>query len=312
MAIEGRNRLLNQFLRIEIHHIGGLPIDPLPQRLELRHRQLLIIHLELHIIATAILHHHSLPIADDIKESEKRFTISLHFLRQLDLLAFLIFIVGFCEMTIIIDVVLPNQTIIDDRCQALIDSHLISVLIFQRLIFQEILRHFLRTVSHSLGDFLLQPSGKALITLAGDDSEEIHLLHLFPQLLGIHALARLVHAKTQTAAHLLALAHIAGTLLQRANLEHIGIIPALPQRRVRENETHRRTLRVPIQKQLLILHDEIVSIHIIGGGLLALHRGVHHLPLLIDGEIAGMRLLHRNRTQIGKIRVISDAELPLA
>lgn len=54
IPVERINRLLNQFLCIKIYHIDGFGTNSLPQGLEFRHRQLVVIHLQLYILVMGI------------------------------------------------------------------------------------------------------------------------------------------------------------------------------------------------------------------------------------------------------------------
>ena len=54
-------------------------------------------------------------------------------------------------------------------------------------------------------------------------------MHIVSENIGIHALTVLIDAKTQTAPDFLPLANLAAALFQRANLEHVRVIPAFAQ-----------------------------------------------------------------------------------
>ena len=80
------------------------------------------------------------------------------------------------------------------------------------------------------------------------------------------ALALLVHRQAHPAPDLLALFYVRDGLVQRADLEDIGVVPALPQGRMGEDESHRL---VEGQQALLGVHDQLVGFAI----LLGLARG---------------------------------------
>ena len=99
---------------------------------------------------------------------------------------------------------------------------------------------------------LLQAVGEVVVALVRDDGEHVRLWV-------VQALAILVHAQAQTAADLLALGQVVLCLDERADLEHVGVVPALLERGVAEDE---RDVLVRIlavwegDERLLLLHDE--------------------------------------------------------
>ncbi len=79
-------------------------------------------------------------------------------------------------------------------------------------------------------DLFLEGGSKLGKALVGHDVKDIDILVL-------DAFTVLVHAQAQATAHLLA-AGKGGLLLdQGADLKHVGVVPAFPQRRVGENKT---------------------------------------------------------------------------
>ena len=90
----------------------------------------------------------------------------------------------------------------------------------------------------------------------------------------LHALAVLIDTQAQTAPDLLAAGKYGLLLDQCANLKHIWIVPALFQRRVREDEA-KRALKA--EQPFLVPHDRIVGIVVRGGIAL----GVFQVTLLI-------------------------------
>ena len=129
-------------------------------------------------------------------------------------------------------------------------------------------------------ELLLQAVGELVVALVRDDGEHVRL--------GIvQALAVLVHAQAQTAADLLALGQIVLCLNERADLEHVGVVPALLERGVAENE---RDVLVRIlavregDESLLFLHDELEGPGVVGGAGGSLR--VLELTLLVLCEVA--------------------------
>ena len=106
------------------------------------------------------------------------------------------------------------------------------------------------------------------------------------------------------------LANLAAALFQCTNLEHIRVVPAFAQCGVRENETHRGLFGITIQKQLLILHDQVIGVNIIGCAFLLVGKlAVSHLALFVNGEVTGMGVMGGNCVQIPYVVFVSDFPL---
>ena len=101
-----------------------------------------------------------------------------------------------------------------------------------------------------------------------------------------HAQPVLVHGQTQAAADLLPLLDGTSGLVEGADLEDVGVVPALAQGRVAEDEAQRLIHR---QQPLLLLHDQVVDL-IVGLGVAP--RVLEH-ALLVLGEVAVVELVHR-------------------
>ena len=127
-------------------------------------------------------------------------------------------------------------------------------------------------------NLFLKGRGKFGKALVGHDVKDIDVLVL-------DALAVLVHAQTQATAHFLAAGKGGLLLNQGADLEHVGIVPAFPQRRVGENKPQ-RTLKA--EKPLLVPHDGVVGV-IVGLGVAL---GVLQASFLVLREVAVMYLAY--------------------
>ena len=120
-----------------------------------------------------------------------------------------------------------------------------------------------RTVGNCFGKLGLKSLGKAIVAFTCDYRQDIDGVNIIAQYIGIHALAILIDTKAQTASDFLPLAHFTAALFEGTNLEHIRIVPAFAKRRVGEDKSHRRTFRFTIQQQLLVLHNQIISVNIV-------------------------------------------------
>ena len=147
----------------------------------------------------------------------------------------------------------------------------------------------LRTGRQRVTDVLLQRSDEVLVALAGHHGEHVHVMDDGGM---VHAVAMLIDGQAQASADFLAAGDGVVAVLERADDEHVGVVPAFAQRRVREDEAHRLIQR---QKALLVLQDEVVGLHIVGqarvfAALLDVRVNVA-LGLLVDGEVAAVGAL---------------------
>ena len=139
-------------------------------------------------------------------------------------------------------------------------------------------------------DLFLEGGSKLGKALVGHDVKDIDILVL-------DAFTVLVHAQAQATAHLLA-AGKGGLLLdQGADLKHVGVVPAFPQRRVGENKPQ-RTLKA--EKPLLVPHDGVVGV-IVGLGVAL---GVLQASFLVLREVAVMYLAHICGESLSEERIL--------
>ena len=77
-----------------------------------------------------------------------------------------------------------------------------------------------------------------------------------------------------------------------------------------ENETHRGLFGITIQKQLLILHDQVIGVNIVRCAFFFVGElTVSHLALFVNGEVTSMGIMGRNRVQIPYVVFISNFPL---
>ena len=149
---------------------------------------------------------------------------------------------------------------------------------------EESLGHGLGALAQGCPDVALQGAGEVAVALGRDDGEGVHALDLgLAQGLQVLALALAVDAQAQAAPHLLALAGLRVGVLEGADLEHVGVVPALAQGGVREDEPGRL---VEGEQALLVPQDEVVSALVVGLVASALDLGVRRPALPVDGEVA--------------------------
>ena len=169
----------------------------------------------------------------------------------------------------------------DGGGRSLVDDLLIAMFVFDNLADEQFHCYSAGTVGDRFGHLRLQPLSERVVAFTGNDSENVDVMHVVAKDIGIHSLAALVDAQAQTAPHLLPLADITAALLQGANLEYIWVVPALPQGGVGEDEPHWGANRVAVQQQLLVLHNQLIGAHIVGGRFLAANLGVDHFAFAV-------------------------------
>ena len=136
----------------------------------------------------------------------------------------------------------------DSRSSILIDDLFIAMLIFDNLSNEKFNCNGTGPVGNRFGHFCLQALSKRIITLTGNDSKDIDITHIVTEYIGIHPLATLINTKAQAPSNFLTLADITAALFQSTNLEHIRVIPSLPQGGMRKDKSYRRTRRITIQQ----------------------------------------------------------------
>ena len=130
-------------------------------------------------------------------------------------------------------------------------------------------------------DLPLQVLGELLVALRGHYRERIDVK-------ATPASALLIDAQAQPAPDRLPPFPLAPHVAQAADLEHVGIVPALAQRRVGEDEPERL---LQAQEPLLVPHDQVVgTFGVVAVGLVALP-GVGPATRAVGGEVAIVNLL---------------------
>ena len=98
--------------------------------------------------------------------------------------------------------------------------------------------------------FLLQILGETFITFVGNHGQHIHALIA-------HAFAVLVHCQPQPAPDFLPFFNDRAGFVERANLEYIGIVPALFQCGMGKDKTQRAGER---KQRFLIAHNQMIGV----------------------------------------------------
>ena len=185
-----------------------------------------------------------------------------------------------CQHSFVINIVLTYKGIVDSTCLCKVETSISAVGFSIRLTLKQVWSDDDGSVATSFSHFRLEFLGKVIITLAGDDCEDIGIKDVITQHISILSFTILVHAQTHTTTNLLTLLCLVVGVLQGAYLKNIWIIPTFLQCRVREDEAYWLFQR---QQAFLVLHDKVKSTFLILALLVA---RVNGFPLLVHREIA--------------------------
>ena len=285
--------------RVKGDHIGVLVIDPLPEVLKLflikslvqlilrcLRRPRIRNHRAQHTLVIDCLHEAMDPLRHGHESLRQRLERPRRKCRAIVLR----------HMVIIVDVVMTQEVFIDGTRLRFIKLNHRTIHCLHRLSGKVGLRRRLRTIVQLRLHLLLQIADEPRIALARDHRQHIHLMHCIPQQCPIHPLSPLIDRETQASAHLLPLRRHTRRVLERTDLEHIRIVPALAQRRVGENHARRLIER---EQPLLILQDQIIRRNIVRQIRAASETAVHRASrFLVNAEIARVYLLYRHIIQI--------------
>ena len=117
LRVQRGNGLLHQLIGIKVHHIDRAGIDALPQGLELRHCQLVVIHRQLHVVGTRVFRHHGLGVVDGIQDLEDGCGELLHVLCHLNRVVGLVRIIFVRQCTSLVDIAVHTQIQPDLTCR---------------------------------------------------------------------------------------------------------------------------------------------------------------------------------------------------
>ena len=246
---------MDKVSRLKVHFVVGLDIDALPQFLELFFLKLLFLEVSL-LRFTGIVYLYRLWIKDVIQCLSNTLFDVIKLVAEVERFGLPFLKEGIGKLAIVIHIVTLDELVV--YLAGIIYSylHFVAVCRFINMVHKKCRSNDHRTVAHHIGYFVLQLFGKLLIAFTGYHGQYIGVEYCGPQHIGVLTLTVFVHAKTHTTPHFLTLIGLIGTVLQRANLEHIGVIPPFFQSRVREDETCRF---FKTQQPLLVLHNQVVG-----------------------------------------------------
>ena len=206
-AVDVRNRLPNQLFRIKIHRIGVFVVDRLPELLELCLFKPVVQRIFQHFRLVAILKHrleHTVIINCLHKRVHALFNGLQRFRHRCKCSGLHIVPVVLRDVILLIHIVVADKVLINRPCLMVI--HLDSFAIQPDGLAGKIcnVRLAWAVIQHCFG-LLLQSVYKSCIALAGNNSQDVDILHLISQHFRIHAVSVLIHAQTQTTAYFLPL-----------------------------------------------------------------------------------------------------------
>ena len=172
--------------------------------------------------------------------------------------------------------------------------------------FEIIDRGLCRTFTQSVFGLFLQSINERTVVLVGDDGQFVGVMYGIAQAFLVHAVAVIINADSQTATDFLPFGGAGIGVTQRADLEHIGIVPTFAQGRMGEDESCRL---IETQQAFFVLQNQVVSRDVVRCILAAFHLTINRMAFLVDGEIAVVYLCSRETTQVSLIIVLKQSQV---
>ena len=85
------------------------------------------------------------------------------------------FVIGLCEVTIVVDIVLSNELVVNLACCIGRDFHLSTLCCFVNMVYKKCGRDDHGATAHQFRNFFLKLLGKLLVALAGNHGEDIDI-----------------------------------------------------------------------------------------------------------------------------------------
>ena len=208
-------------------------------------------------------------------------------------------------MVVVVHIAVPNQMEENVIGGLLADFHRLAVGKPYALALEVCGGNLGRAVVEDIANAVLQILDEGGVVLAGDDRQAVDAVNILAQTVRIHANQVVVYANAQPASHLLPLLDGALGVPQGANLEDVGVVPALAQGGMGENETDMPIFPGEADQQVLPFHDEFVGRHVIAGVSSPLDLAVDRLSrLLVNAEVSRVGVVGLNFAEVTLIRVI--------
>ena len=166
-----------------------------------------------------------------------------------------------------------------------------------------------RSVVEHVLDILLQVGYKVLVALVCDNGQHVDIVNNVAAALHVHTVAVAINTKTQTASNLLTLCRRTVGMTERTYLEHVGIVPAFTESRVREDKSCRL---VEGKQTFLVFQNKIISRDIVRELASAFQLTVDaSAGLFINTEISSVNgvLVKAHVGKISLIRCIQESAI---
>ncbi len=158
-----------------------------------------------------------------------------------------------------------------------------------------------RPLGQRIADVSLQAGDEVLIAFACHHRKHVDLVNQ-GRIIDAHTM--LVDGQTKATTHFLPPGDGVVAVLECADDENVGVVPALSQRRMREDEADRF---FELEQLLFVAQDQIVGIDVIGFTRLRARIGVDQtLALLVDREVAFVCPRGLDAFQIAPVRRFLD------
>ena len=194
--------------------------------------------MQLHIFIPGVFGLHGAAVIDGVENVEHSVPAVRHFRGDLDPAICSVGVVFIGQCAFAINIPVDNQVIMDRLRKLTVHNLFAAACTREHLAFEEVCGDRNRTIRDRIRKLGLQAFGKAVVALAGNDGQHIDCMDIVSQHIGVHAPAVLIDAKAQAASHFLPFTDFAAALLQRADLEHVRVIPAFPQGGVRKDKAN--------------------------------------------------------------------------
>ena len=252
------NGLADQLGAVKLDRVGVLVVDLTPQGLKLFLGEVLVQRVLLDLGFVSVGEHLSenAVVIDRLDERMDAVCHRLEFFRQFhdgsvpDCLAVLV-----RHLAVHVHIAVLNEVELDGVGFLVVNQrrHVVHLDVLALEVFA--CRHRGPIVEDGL-DVRLQVRHKGLVAFAGDHRQRVDFVNAVAAALDVHAGAVLIDAEPQPATDFLPLRRIAVGMLQRADLEHVRIVPPFAQGGVGEDEP-RRLLKG--QQPFLVLQNQVIG-----------------------------------------------------
>src|SRR5690606_11423754 len=265
--------VLHKLIQVEVHLVEGLVLDPVPQILEVRTQDDLLAWRGGVFIVGLLYIKAARNFLQDMLHS--RFD-SIELVRQLKQVMLERGLERILHLATFIDKAFLLEKI--KQLLGLLYAQIaeFALIIADRNAGKAVLLDHTKAYTLVFLNFFLERAGKFRIGLVGHHCQGVDGITIVSD-----PLTTLVYRKAQTTADFLTFFDRRSRLVERTNLEYVGVIPAFTQCGVGKDKAQRR---LHAQQALFVLHNQIVCGLIIG----SFTAGILGHPLAVGGKVAIM------------------------